>query len=349
MASAARWRSHALSALVIAPAIALAGALCACATASHGRSPSGTFSLQNRYESVIRKVLPSVVEITAGDITGSGVVFDRHGHVVTNLHVVGNHEQLKVYVSASSKPMKAHVVGTFAPDDLAVIKVNTGASSLKPARWANSARVPDGAVVLAMGNPFGLSDSVTQGIVSATGRTVTGPAIKGQQPTVIADAIQTSAAINPGNSGGALVMLSGQVVGIPTLSATDPDLGTPADGIGFAIPSDTVTTIARQLISNGKVTDSGRASLGISGSDFANPQHEASGVSVRAISSGGAADKAGIRPGDVIVGLGGRQTMTLNELEVELSDYRPGQEVKVEVLRAGNPRELLVTLGSLSS
>jgi putative serine protease PepD len=341
-------RSYALIALAIAQAALIAVALSACAKAGGGSS-SGAIRLQTSYEETIRKVLPSVVEIKAGDTTGSGVVFDKRGHVVTNLHVIGTRQQLMVFASASSKPVKAHVVGIFAPDDLAVIKVNTGASSLKPARWASSATVPDGAVVLAMGNPFGLSDSVTQGIVSATGRTVTGPTIKGQPPSMINDAIQTSAAINPGNSGGALVNLSGRVLGIPTLSATDPELGTPAAGIGFAIPSATVLAIARQLIANGKVTNPGRADLGITGSDFANAKHESTGVAVQAVSAGGAAANAGIIPGDVVVGLGGQQTASLNDLQLALANYRPGQDVRVEILRDGNPRELEVKLGSLSS
>ena len=111
-------------------------------------------------------------------------------------------------------------------------------------RWADSSKAQIGQIVLAMGSPYGLIDSVTQGIVSATGRTVTGPTIPGQPPTVIIGAVQTSAAINPGNSGGALVLLSGYVLGIPTLTATDPELGGSAQGIGFAIPSNTAVNIA---------------------------------------------------------------------------------------------------------
>src|SRR6266699_4842277 len=216
----------------------------ACTSMRHNKTHTGT-ALQREYEATVAKVLPSVVEITAGHSTGSGVVLDRRGDIVTNAHVVGTVKKFEIRVSTASEPMKARLVGVFSPDDLAVIKVMKGAGALKPVHWANSPGADVGAIVLAMGSPYGLTDSVTQGIVSATGRTVTGPTIPGQAPTVIVDAVQTSAAINPGNSGGALVLLSGHVLGIPTLSAQDPELGGPAQGIGFAIPSNTVLKIGR--------------------------------------------------------------------------------------------------------
>jgi len=200
-----------------------------------------------------------------------------------------------------------------------------------------------------MGSPYGLTDSVTQGIVSATGRTVTGPAISGQPPTLIINAIQTSAAINPGNSGGALVLLSGYVLGIPTLTATDPDLGGSAQGIGFAIPSDTAVDIARQLIEHGKVIRSDRASLDIEGETHINSSDKPNGVTVDAARPGGAAAKAGIKPGDVIVGVAGSPAADVAQLENLLARYQPEDRVKVELLRNGNPREVLVTLGSLTS
>src|SRR5262249_19458700 len=154
-------------------------------------------------------------------------------------------KKFQVRVSLNSSPMKAWLVGEFTPDDLAVIKVGKGSGSLRPAKWANSADTQIGAIVLAIGGPLGLTDSVTQVIVSATGRIVTRPRVTGQPPTVIVDAIQTSAAINPGKSGGALTLLSGHVLGIPTLSATDPQMGDRVEGIGFAIPSNTVRSISR--------------------------------------------------------------------------------------------------------
>ncbi len=320
----------------------------ACTSMRHNKTHTGT-ALQREYEATVAKVLPSVVEITAGHSTGSGVVLDRRGDIVTNAHVVGTVKKFEIRVSTASEPMKARLVGVFSPDDLAVIKVMKGAGALKPVHWANSPGADVGAIVLAMGSPYGLTDSVTQGIVSATGRTVTGPTIPGQAPTVIVDAVQTSAAINPGNSGGALVLLSGHVLGIPTLSAQDPELGGPAQGIGFAIPSNTVLKIGRQLVKNGKVTSSDRASLNIKGETHVNSSGKPDGVTVEAVKPGGSTAGAGITSGDVIVGLDGKATADIGALESDLIGFPPGDQVKVELLRNGNPREVLATLGILSS
>jgi putative serine protease PepD len=331
----------ALTAGLVVPAAA------ACAAGAAGQ-PGARAVVQREYEATIAKAVPSVVEITAGKASGSGVVFDRHGDIVTNAHVVGTVKTFHVRVSVDSHPLKARLVGVFTPDDLAVIKVNEGANVLKPVRWADSARAQVGAIVLAMGSPYGLTDSVTQGIVSATGRTVSGPTISGQPPTVITDAVQTSAAINPGNSGGALILLSGSVLGIPTFSARDPQLGGPAQGIGFAIPSNTVVHISRQLIATGKVTRSGRATLDIKGETHVNSSDKPDGVTVVTPTAGGAAARAGVRAGDVIVGIGGQPTANVAALENVLVGYRPGERVKLEVLRNGNPRQLTVTVASLT-
>jgi putative serine protease PepD len=192
----------------------------------------------------VKDVLPSVVQITAGNSTGSGVVYDSKGDIVTNAHVIGSATTATVRLPSGTQ-VPARVVGVRAADDLAVIRVSSNASSLKAARFANSSQVKVGEIVLAMGNPLGLTGSVTQGIVSATDRTV---GESGGNAAKIVNAIQTSAAINPGNSGGALVNLNNQVVGIPTLAARLPDEGGAAPGIGFAIPSNSVTTVAAQLI-----------------------------------------------------------------------------------------------------
>ena len=349
MSTAARRHSHAGPAVagVLAAALVLA-VIAACTSGTSDRAASRP-PLQGVYEATIARVLPSVVEITAGNATGSGVVFDRKGDIVTNAHVVGTAKKFKVRVSAASHPMNARLVGVFTPDDLAVIRVSHGASVLKPVRWADSAKAQVGAIVLAMGSPYGLTDSVTQGIVSATGRTVTGPNIPGHPPTIIVNAIQTSAPINPGNSGGALVLLSGYVLGIPTLNAQDPELGGPALGIGFAIPANTAVEIGRQLIRTGKVTKSDRASLQIKGETHVNSASKPAGVTVVAARPGGAAADAGIRAGDVIVGIAGQPTLLIAALEDALIGYRPGERVKVEVLRDGNPRQFTVKLGSLTS
>jgi putative serine protease PepD len=176
-------------------------------------STGAASSLEQQYEQVVSRVLPSVVQISTNSGSGSGVVYDTKGDTVTNAHVVGTATALQVSPASGGKPLAADVVGVFAPDDLAVIRVNSGAASLHPASFARLASVQAGEIVLAMGNPLGLTGTVTDGIVSATGRTVS----EGQgSSAVLISAIQTSAAINPGNSGGALVNLAGRVIGIPT-------------------------------------------------------------------------------------------------------------------------------------
>lgn len=316
------------------------------ACGSRGAAPTSNAGLQFDFLSVIHKALPSVVEIDAGNSTGSGVVFDAKGDIVTNAHVVGTAKTFDVQMSASSTPMPARLVGMFAFGDLAVIRVTKGAKNLVPAHWANSADAQVGDIVLAMGAPYGLIDSVTQGIVSATGRTVKGPTIRGQPPTLIVNAIQTSAPINPGNSGGALVQLNGRVLGIPTLSAVNPQIGDSAQDIGFAIPANTVRFVARQLIKSGRVTQGESASLQMVAQTHTDTTGAANGVTVRTTQPGGASANAGIRPGDVIVGIQGQQTQTVAKLDALLTGEQPGQKITVEVLRAGNPRRVTVTLGA---
>ena len=209
---------------------------------------------------MVRQVLPSVVQIRTPAGLGSGVVLDTNGNIVTNAHVAGNATTFQVQVAGNPAPRDAKLVGSYPPDDLAVIHVGD-TSGLQPARFGDSDKAQAGDVVLAVGNPLGLSSSVTEGIISATGRTVTEPTAAGSA-AALPGAIQTSAPINPGNSGGALVNASGQVIGIPTLAAASPQSGTQAQGIGFAIPSKLARDIAGQLITSGHVTNSHRAALG---------------------------------------------------------------------------------------
>src|ERR671937_1891489 len=217
---------------------------------------SGAAAVQAQFVAVVKKVGPSVVLVQTDRGLGSGIVFDTQGDVVNNYHVVQGAQALKVSL-ANGKQCDGSLKGTFPPDDLAVVRIQ--ASGLHPASFGDSSKLVVGDLVMAIGNPLGLQSSVTEGIVSAVGRTVSEPG-----GAALPGVIQTSAAINPGNSGGALVDLSGQVIGIPTLAATDPQIGgAQAPGIGFAIPSNTVKSIARQLIDDGRVTESGRASLGI--------------------------------------------------------------------------------------
>ena len=330
-------------------ATAAAGVAVAACTSAAGSGLSPQASLQSSYEATITRALPSVVEISAGGTTGSGVVFDNRGDVVTNAHVVGKSTTFEVAVGRWSARREGQARRRLHPRRPGRDQGRKGLGQLRPVRWANSDQAQVGQIVLAMGSPYGLTDSVTQGIVSATGRTVTGPDIPGHPPTMIVNALQTSAAINPGNSGGALVLLTGQVLGIPTLTATDPKLGGRVEGIGFAIPANTAVSIARQLITGGKVTRSDRASLDIAGETHVNAEHVPDGVAVTQALPGGAAAAAGIRTGDVIAGLAGQPTPDIATLDNRLLDFRPGHRVTVEVLRSGNPRQLAVRLASLGS
>ena len=329
---------------------ALAGGVAACSSSSTpASSPSGSASaLQSQYEQVVDHVLPSVVQISTSGSTGSGVVYDSSGDIVTNAHVIGTATSVTVREPAGDKQTTATVIGTFAPDDLAVIRVQSDASSLKPAAFANSNNVQVGQIVLAMGNPLGLTDSVTQGIVSATGRTV---GEGSGSPAIITDAIQTSAPINPGNSGGALVNLNDQVIGIPTLAAQLPGQGGAAPGIGFAIPSDTVRDIAGQLIKDGRVTKSDRAAIGITGETAANASGAGVGVAVLSVTSGSTAAQAGVTAGDVIVGLNSQKITNLADLQYALAQLTPGSKVTIHYTSdsSSTPHSGTGTLGSLSS
>ena len=233
-------------------AVALAGAaavIAACGGSGTGddvarvaqlASADEATSLQQQLVSVVKAVSPSVVQIETPQDLGSGVVFDARGDIVTNAHVVGNATRFVVTL-ASGDSHPATAIGRDVANDLAVIRI-AGARP-RPATFADSSRVEVGDLALALGNPLGLRSSVTEGIISAVGRSVP----EGDGVT-LSSAIQTSAAINPGNSGGALVDLSGRVIGIPTLAALDPQMGaSEAPGIGFAIDSNTVRRVAGAL------------------------------------------------------------------------------------------------------
>jgi len=296
--------------------------------------PSSAIALQNAFVRVVKAVSPSVVQIENQSGLGSGVVFDRQGDIITNAHVVGSDTKFTV-TFADGHRASGTLVGKFVPDDLAVIKV--GAAGVPPAVLADSSKLQVGQIAFAVGNPLGFRSSVTQGIVSALGRTVGEP-----NGVTLPNVIQTSAPINPGNSGGALVDLAGRVMGIPTLAVSDPSLGGAAAGIGFAIPSNVVKDIASQLVKNGKVVNSHRAYLGVRIGDTS----DASGVLVGEVTAGGPADKAGIRIGDVIVSVTGKPTPTSSELGSVLAGLKPGQTAQVTVRRQDGSRATVnVTLG----
>ncbi|MEU1052525.1 trypsin-like peptidase domain-containing protein [Streptomyces sp. NPDC005876] len=308
--------------------------------------PRAAADLQSDYLRVIGDVLPSVVQIQGSQDLGSGVVYDDKGHVVTNAHVVGDERTFRVTTANSEDPLRATLVFSYPEQDLAVVKLDRVPDGVKAARFGDSGKVRVGQIVLAMGSPLGLSSSVTQGIVSATGRTVTESSSGGGTGATIGDMVQTSAAINPGNSGGALVDLDGRVIGIPTLAATDPGLGdSAAPGIGFAIPASMVRTVAGQIVRDGKVTDSGRAALGITGRTVVDGDYRAAGVAVVEVREGGAAADAGLREGDVITGVGGSEVTTITSLTEALASREPGERTKVTFTRDGDERTVEVTLG----
>jgi S1-C subfamily serine protease len=307
-------------------------------------------TLQQTYVRVIHQVLPSVVEIRTDSGLGSGVAYDAAGDIVTNAHVVAGATSFQVQLANSTTALPARLVGTYAPDDLAVVRVS-GAKGLRPATFADSSRLQVGDLVLAMGNPLGLASSVTDGIVSAVGRTVSEPQGGDSPGATLPDAIQTSAAINPGNSGGALVDLAGQVVGIPTLAAVDQQMGGgAAPGIGFAIPANIVRSIADQLVRDGRVSNSHRAALGVRVATVAGPDGQPAGIGIVQVARGGPADKAGLKAGDVITAVNGTATPDTETLSTVLAGLQPGQTVTVQVSRAGGgSASVPVTLGQLTA
>jgi putative serine protease PepD len=295
---------------------------------------SSAQSLEQQFVEVVKDIGPSVVLIQTDQGLGSGIVFDTRGDIVTNNHVVAGSQTFQVTL-ATGKQYPARFVGAFAPDDLAVLHVN--APGLEAAEFADSKDVSVGDLALAIGNPLGLQSSVTEGIVSALGRTV-----NEDNGVTLPNVIQTSAAINPGNSGGALVNLAGQVIGIPTLAATDPQLGGgSAPGIGFAISSNMVKNIATQLMNTGTVPNTDRAFLGVQVGTTTS-----GGVLVTQVESGGPAASAGISAGDVITAVNGDATPDPNTLADVIAGLAPGKTVGVTVTHpSGTTQTFKVTLG----
>jgi S1-C subfamily serine protease len=199
---------------------------------------------------VVAKVRPSVVQVNVtlaqGAAIGSGVIIDSRGDIVTNNHVVTGQQSIQVVLLNGTKST-AQVVTTDAANDLAVIRIPVPSGGLTVATLGDSTKLQVGQGMLAIGNPLGDTETVTNGIVSALKRTVS----EGPGAATIQNAIQTDAPINPGNSGGALVDLQGNVMGIPTLTAIDPEFNAPANGVGFAIPANRVRTVIAPFISGG--------------------------------------------------------------------------------------------------
>ena len=337
-----KWRRTAVRPAIAALTVAAAILLAACGGGS-GTSASSTSAtaatsaadlLQQRYVDTIGAIGPSVVQVQTPAGLGSGIVLDSAGNVVTNDHVVGTYKRFQV-TDSTGKVYAATLVGTFAPDDLAVVHVEGG--QLPAAALGDSSKLQVGDIVLAVGSPLGLQSSVTNGLVSALGRT-----ISESSGVTLPDLIQTSAPINPGNSGGALVDLSGQVVGIPTLAAIDPENQQQASGIGFAIPSNTVKEIAGQLISDGRVVQSNRAYLGVQLATL----RSGGGVLVAGVTANGPAAAAGLATGDTITTFEGRPVQSIEEISVTLANLKPGEKVALGIRTPqGSKETVTVTLG----
>ena len=367
--------------------------------ATNPQSAADTAALQSAYESIYQKVNPSVVtiEISSAVSTasnpfgnfgfnntpntpstpnsqsqivptaeGSGFVWDTAGHIVTNNHVVNGAAKITVTFSDGST-YDATVVGTDPNSDLAVIQVvGAPASLLKPVTVGDSTQVKVGELVVAIGNPFGLSNTMTTGIVSAISRSIQASSGNSQNGTSsgssfsIPDVIQTDAAINPGNSGGVLVDMNGELIGVP--SQIESASGSNS-GVGFAIPSAIVKQVAPQLIANGKATHS---YLGISGATVTadvisalNLKAGTQGVLVATVVAGGPAETAGLQAakvdangnptaaGDIITGINGKSITGFEDLVSYLSSStHPGQTVTLTVLRNGAETQVKVVLGT---
>lgn len=333
----------ATTALLVGTAGGVAGAAVYSATTdSTGASPSVTSPLtggqaapiaapDGSIQKAAAQVLPSVVKIGVmtpqGAGTGSGIVISKDGLIVTNNHVVaGAAEGGKIAVMLNDgRTVAATIVGTDPLTDLAVIRAS--AKDLTPAVLGSSDKLQVGQEVVAIGSPFGLEATVTSGIVSALGRPVTSG--DGGDSNTVFPAVQTDAAINPGNSGGALIDLAGQVVGINSAIKTAGGSGQSAGGnigLGFAIPIDQAKPIIDELVAKGKAT---HARLGVTVGDAESTDGLQQGAKIGEVTPGGAADKAGLKEGDVVTAVNGKAVASGDALVAAVRSHRPDEEVTI--------------------
>jgi putative serine protease PepD len=294
---------------------------------------STTTSLTELY----KNVSPGVVDITvtssiaggAAQAEGSGFVIDTHGDIVTNQHVVAGATSIKVRFEDGTVE-KATLVGTDPSTDIAVIKVSGDSSLLHPLTFGSSSSLQVGDDVAAIGSPFGLPESMTTGIVSAVNRTITAP-----NKFSISGSIQTDAAINHGNSGGPLLNMSGQVIGVNAQIESDSGGN---DGVGFAIPSDAVKSVANTLIAGQTVQ---HAYLGVQVGDSSS----GTGALVSTVKADTPASKAGLKAGDVITAINGAAVANADDLTAKVNAHKPNQKVTLTVTRSGKSLSIDVTLG----
>jgi putative serine protease PepD len=280
---------------------------------------------------------------TAGE--GAGVVFDKKGDILTDQHVVAGMSKITVNFADGTKA-PATLVGSDTGADLAVIRVqNVPASKLHPLPFGDSSAVQVGDSVIAIGSPFGLPNTVTAGIVSATGRTITAP-----NQFTIPNAIQTDAPINPGNSGGPLINAAGQVIGLNDQIETNNTNGQgegSSSGVGFATPSNNDVRIAKEIIATGQAHNAYvGVSLDQSVSGGAGIAKGPSANGQPAIAPGGPADKAGLVAGDIITAVDGTHVASVNEFVATIANYAPGDTVTLTVNRGGQTKSIKLTLGA---
>jgi S1-C subfamily serine protease len=279
---------------------------------------------------------PAVVKITAGKGEGSGAILTPDGLILTNAHVIEASERPRVTMT-DGRWFDGDVVGGDPHTDLAVVRVSPGGASLPFAAFGDSRALRVGQVAIAIGNPFGFDHSVTAGVISALGRS-----LRAQSGRLMDDVIQTDAALNPGNSGGPLVTTRGEVIGINTATIR------PAQGLCFAIASNTARHVAARLIRDGRIR---RSYLGVAGQTVPIPRAIAranrlaitSGVFVTSVERESPAAAAGIRDGDVIVACGDAPVRGVDELHALLTGEHIGAPLTLALLRGGERREITVT------
>ena len=286
---------------------------------------------------VARAVTPSVVRISTGFGQGSGIIWDAaNGYIVTNDHVTDTADTVSVLLH-NGVEVSGVVIGGDAARDISVVQVDSSGLGLVEATFAPSQTVEVGQLAVAIGSPFGLDQSVTAGIVSAANRINPFGGSNEANPVPV-EMIQTDAPINPGNSGGALANRDGHVIGMNTSIRTDGSSDNA--GVGFAVPSDTIVLIAERII-NGESLELGF--LGVSGD---TPTDGTLGALVTSVVPGAPADDAGLKVGDLILSVDGAVVATMEELAADFKFFRPGELVKIEVLRDGERLVFDVTVGS---
>ncbi|MDQ0851101.1 putative serine protease PepD [Arthrobacter sp. B3I9] len=322
----------------------------------------------NAVTAAAQKATPSVVTISATSAnsggTGSGIILDADGDILTNMHVVtldGAAANAVIEVRTSNgKVYSGTVVGTDALADLAVVKID--AEGLVPADLGDSAKVNVGDTAIAIGAPLGLSGTVTDGIVSAANRTIetassATPSTQSRsatatQASISTNVIQTDAAINPGNSGGALVNTKGQVIGVNVAIASADSSSSSTQsgniGVGFLIPINEASRVAQEIIAKGSAT---HGQLGISVQDMASGTSSefTAGAKISAVTAGSGAASAGLKAGDVVTGLAGRSITDASELIAAAHEHAAGTTVKVTYQRDGKEASVDVVLGSATA